>query len=140
MDIIVLIGRILLTMMFLSAGMTVHLAKRKPMSQYAASQGVPMAGALVPLFGLLIIAGGLMVLLGVWADLGALFLILFLLPTAFFMHAFWKSEDANEKANQMAHFMKNLVMAGGALIAFALFAYLGDSLGLTITGPVFDLR
>lgn len=140
MDIIVLIGRILLTMMFLSAGMTVHLAKRKIMAQYAASQGVPMAGALVPLSGLLIIAGGLMVLLGVWADLGALFLILFLLPTAFFMHAFWKFEDANEEANQMAHFMKNLVMAGGALIAFALFAYLGDSLGLTITGPVFDLR
>lgn len=99
-----------------------------------------MAGALVPLSGLLIIVGGLMVLLGIWADLGALFLVLFLVPTAFFMHAFWKSEDANEKANQMAHFMKNLVMAGGALIAFALFAYLGDSLGLTITGPVFDLR
>lgn len=139
MDIIVLIGRVFFSMMFLSAGMTVQLAKRKMMAQYAASQGVPMA-ALVPLSGLLIIVGGLMVLLGIWADLGALFLVLFLVPTAFFMHAFWKSEDANEKANQMAHFMKNLVMAGGALIAFALFAYLGDSLGLTITGPVFDLR
>lgn len=49
-----------------------------------------------------------MVLLGVWGDLGALFLVVFLIPTALYMHDFWKIEDPGEKQNRMSHFMKNL--------------------------------
>jgi putative oxidoreductase len=138
LDIIVLLGRILLASMFLFSGMMGHLGQRKALAQYASSKGVPIANALVPISGLLIIAGGLMVLLGAWGDLGALLLVVFLVPTALYMHAFWKIEDPNEKANQMTHFMKNMVMAGGALLAFVLFAYSGGDLGLTLTEPLFD--
>jgi putative oxidoreductase len=140
LDVIVLVGRIFLASIFLSSGIMGHLGQRKMMAQYASSKGVPAANFLVPASGLLIIAGGLMVLLGVWGDLGALFLVIFLVPTALYMHAFWKIEDAGEKANQMAHFMKNLAMAGGALLALAVFAYAGSDLGFTLTDSLFNLR
>jgi hypothetical protein len=61
------------------------------------------------------VAGGLSV------ALGALLILAFLLPVAFFMHAFWKETDEQAKANQMAHFMKNMAMAGAALVI--LYAY-----------------
>jgi putative oxidoreductase len=140
MEILALIARILFAQMFIMSGMTAHLAKREQTVPYAASQGVPAAGFLVPFSGILIIAGGLMIALGIFGDLGALIIIGFLLPTALWMHAFWKIEDQQEQANQMAHFLKNVVMAGGALLMFVFFAYFGHGLGLTITDPLFDLR
>lgn len=140
MDIIALIGRILFVLIFVASGSTGHLGQRKGMAQYAASQGVPAAEPLVVLSGLLILVGGLMVALGVWGDLGALLLLVFVVPAAYFMHAFWKVEDPQQHANQQAHFMKNLALAGGAIMAFVLFAGLGAELGLTLTGPLFSLR
>jgi putative oxidoreductase len=140
MDVIALIGRILFSLIFLGSGTTGHIGQRKGMAQYASSQGVPAADALVVLSGLQILVGGLMVALGVWGDLGALLLLVFVVPTAYFMHAFWKVEDPMQRANQQAHFMKNLALAGGSIMAFVLFAGLGHDLGLTITGPLFNLR
>jgi putative oxidoreductase len=96
MDIIALIGRILFVLIFVASGSTGHLGQRKGMAQYAASQGVPAAEPVVVLSGLLILVGGLMVALGVWSDLGALLLLLvFVVPTAYFIHAFWKVEDSS---------------------------------------------
>jgi putative oxidoreductase len=69
-----------------------------------------------------------------------LLLLGFVVPTAYFMHAFWKVQDPMQRANQQAHFMKNLALAGGSIMAFVLFAGLGHTLGLTITGPLFNLR
>ena len=40
----------------------------------------------------------------------------------------------------MIQFNKDLALAGAALLAFALFAYAGGRLGLTLTGPLFHLR
>ena len=140
MDVIALIGRILFALIFLASGSIGHIGQRKPMAQYASAQGVPAAEPLVVGSGVLILVGGLMIALGIWGDLGALLLLVFVVPTAYFMHAFWKVEDAMQRANQQAHFMKNLALAGGSIMAFVLFAGLGHDLGLTITGPLFDLR
>jgi putative oxidoreductase len=140
MDVIALIGRILFALIFLGSGSTGHIGQRKGMAQYASSQGVPAAEPLVVGSGVLILVGGLMIALGIWGDLGALLLLVFVVPTAYFMHAFWKVEDPMQRANQQAHFMKNLALAGGSIMAFVLFAGLGHDLGLTITGPLFNLR
>jgi uncharacterized membrane protein YphA (DoxX/SURF4 family) len=88
---------------------------------------------------LLILAGGLSVLLGIWADLGALALVVFLVPTALVIHAFWKETDPQAKQMEMVQFQKDLALAGAALMLFAFFAYVGDDLGLTITGPAVNL-
>jgi putative oxidoreductase len=139
MDVIVLIGRVLFVFLFLSSGFG-HFTQRAGMSQYAKAKGVPapMAGVLGG--GVLLLAGGLSILLGIWPDLGALLLVVFLLPTAFLMHAFWKETDPQSRMTEMIQFNKDLALAGAALMLFAFFAFAGDRLALTITGPLFTLR
>ncbi len=136
MDVVVLVGRILFALIFITTGLA-HLSKRAQMTGYATHMGVPGAGFLVPGSGLMILAGGLMVAFGVWGDLGALLLAAFLVPTAFYMHAYWRLEDPQQRAMQQPAFMKNIGMTGGALALFALFS--SERLGLTITGPLFGL-
>ncbi|MGH3451474.1 MAG: DoxX family protein, partial [Haloechinothrix sp.] len=80
--------------------------------------------------------GALMVLLGIWADLGALLLVLFLVPTAVLMHGFWKETGAEARQMEMIQFMKDMSLAGAALMLFAYFVS-ADAPGLTITGPLF---
>jgi uncharacterized membrane protein YphA (DoxX/SURF4 family) len=135
---IVLIGRILFAAIFVASAFG-HLTQTQAMSGYAQAKGVPAARPAVLVSGLVILAGGLMVLLGLWADLGALLLVVFLVPTAVLMHPFWKETDSGAKQMEMIQFQKDIALAGAALITFALFAYAGDDLGLTLTGPVFDL-
>ncbi|HCA88491.1 MAG TPA: DoxX family protein [Streptomyces sp.] len=138
MDILVLIGRILFATLFLGSAMG-HLAKTDAMAGYAVSKGVPSAKAMTMGSGVLLLVCGLSVLLGIWPDLGALLLLLFLIPTAVLMHAFWKESDPGARQGEQVHFQKDIALSGAALMLFALFAYAGDDLGLTITGPLFDL-
>ncbi len=137
MDIIVLIGRILFAALFINSSYA-HLAQSDMMAGYATSRGVPSARPLVLITGVQILAGGLMVLLGIWADLGALLLAAFLIPTAVLIHGFWRDSDA-ARQQEIVQFSKDTALAGASLMLFAFFAYTGDNLGLTITGPLFDL-
>jgi putative oxidoreductase len=124
MTIVVLLGRILFSTLFLMSGIS-HFTQRAGMVAYAKSSGAPAPEVTVPLTGLMLLLGGLSVLLGVYPRIGAWLLVLFLIPTAFYIHRFWGIEDAMMAANQRAHFMKNLALAGAAL----LIAYFG-------TGPL----
>ncbi len=83
---------------------------------YAAQQGVPAAGLLVPLSGVIAAAGGLSVTLGYKAKIGAWLLILFLVPVSLMMHNFWAVTDPMMRGLQMALFMKNVSMLGAALL------------------------
>jgi len=139
MSILVLIGRVLFVSLFLSSGFG-HLTKSEGMAGYAKSKGVPAARLMVIASGVLLLAGGLMLLLGVWADLGALFLFAFLIPTPLLMHAFWKETDPMSKQMEQIQFSKDIALAGAALMLFALISYVGNDLGLTLTGPLFHLK
>src|ERR671921_221793 len=119
MDIVVLVGRVLFAGLFLGSAFG-HLTQTKAMAGYAASKKVPFATATVFGSGLLLAVGGLMVLLGVWADLGALLLVVFLVPTAVLMHNFWTVSDPQARQMDQIHFNKDIALAGGALLAFAL--------------------
>ncbi len=114
MDVIVLIGRILFAFLFLTSGYA-HFAQRKMMAQFAGAKGVPMPMPAVLGGGVLLVAGGIMVLLGLWADLGALLLVIFLLPTAVLMHAFWKETDPQSRQMETVQFSKD-IGAGRSLI------------------------
>ena len=137
MDVLFLLGRIALALVFLFWGSTVHLLQARQGIEYARMYRVPAPDVLVPLSGLMAVVGALSVILGIWADLGALLLIAFLLTVAFFMHAFWRETDEQMKANQMAHFMKNIAMTGGALVLFYTYNHLQGDAGLSITDPLF---
>ncbi len=133
MDVVFLIARILFVYLFLGSAIG-HLTQTTAMAGYAASKGVPAAKAATWGSGLLILVGALMVLLGVWGDLGALLLVVFLVPTAFLMHAFWKETDPMGKQMEMVGFNKDIALAGGALAFYVVFY--GDP-GLTLTAPLF---
>jgi len=117
MDWLYLIGRILFSMIFLMSGMG-HFAQVGNMTQYAGSKGVPAPKMMTIITGLMIVLGGLSVLLGLFMEIGTWLLVFFLLPTAFIMHAFWKETDPGMKAVEMAQFMKNVSMAGAALVFY----------------------
>ena len=136
MDVLFLIGRILFALIFLSA-VNMHLLKREQGVQYARMYNVPLAELGVPLTGVMAVLGGLSVALGIWGDLGALLIAAFLLLITPYMHAFWRETDAMQRANQMAHFTKNLAMVGGALVLFYAWNQLQGDTGLSITDPLF---
>jgi putative oxidoreductase len=139
MGILIVIGRVLFAVLFLVSAYG-HLTKRKMMAGYAASRGLPSAEFLVVATGVQIAVGSIMVALGLWPDLGALILFLFLVPTAFLMHPFWKESEPQGRAMEQVQFFKDLALAGAALVMFAAFAALGSNMGPAIVGPLFNLR
>lgn len=86
------------------------------MSGYAKSKKVPAAGAVVVGSGVLILLGALSLVLGFYPDLGALALIIFLVPTAFLMHNFWAENDQMARMTEMVSFLKDIGLAGAALL------------------------
>jgi putative oxidoreductase len=137
MDIVFLIGRILLALIFVFSGLTVHLIGRAQGIEYARMYNVPLVELGVPLTGVVAVLGGLSVAFGVWGDLGALFLVAFLALITPFMHAFWREEDAMQKQVQTAMFMKNTGLLGGALVLFYAWNQLQGDAGASITDPLF---
>jgi len=110
---ITLAGRILFSIIFVLSGFF-HFSQQD--IAYAAHAGVPMAGFLVPASGILALLGGLSILLGYRAKIGAWLLVLFLVPVTLAMHNFWAVKDPMMAQMQMAMFMKNVSMLGGALL------------------------
>lgn len=123
MELVLLIGRLLFSFLFLYSGIS-HLTQRVGMTAYAKGAGLPMPDVAVTATGLMILAGGLSVLLGFYPRFGAWLLVAFLIPVAVTMHKFWGLTDPMMAATQRAHFMKNIALAGAAMII----AYFG-------TGP-----
>lgn len=112
------------------------MTQRAAMTGYAESKRLPLAGPMVVLSGLWIIVGALFVLLGLWGDLGALMLFVFVLLTAVIFHQFWGEEDAGARMNEMNHFLKDVGLAGAALVLFGVYVRFGAELGLTLTDPL----
>lgn len=87
--------------------------------QEVAEWGIANAFLLL-LAGLLFeLIGGVLVFLGIWVRLGAVLLVIFLIPTTLLFHNFWDLQGPDRQM-QMAHFMKNLSIAGGLLYLLAM--------------------
>lgn len=136
MDVVILIGRILFVGVFLMSAIG-HFTQGKQMTGFAQAKRVPMPAVAVYGGGVLLALGGLSVLFGIWPDLGALLLVIFLVPTAIMMHNFWTESDPQARYLDQIQFFKDIGLAGAALMMVGLFAKLGDDLGLVITGPLF---
>jgi putative oxidoreductase len=113
MRFIVPLGRFLFALIFLMTPLT-HFSAQG--IGYAAHQGVPMAGVLVPLSGVIAFVGAVLVIVGFRARLGAWLIVLFLVPVTFVMHAFWTVTDPMMAGFQRAMFFKNVSILGAALV------------------------
>lgn len=93
-----------------------HFMKLDSMSKYTASKKVPMPIVATIATGLLLLIGGTGIIFWVYVSLAIWALVVFLVPTAFKMHDFWMVKDPQEKMMQKVYFMRNLALAGAALI------------------------
>lgn len=110
-DTIALVARILLTLPFLRSGLS-KIFEFDATAGFMRAEGMP----LVPLFLVGAIAlevlGGLSILAGYRARLGALALIVFLIPTTLIFHDFW-TFTGQAAMLQRASFFNNLGLLGG---------------------------
>lgn len=132
-DELFLIGRILFSLVFIGSGVSGHLMQTDESTQYATHKKVPSPRNMVIVSGVAIAAAGLAIVFGIWMDLAALVIAVFLLATALMMHRFWEETDPQTKQVEMAQFMKNISLAGGALIIIAV----SENAPYTITDGVF---
>lgn len=115
MEYVFLLGRAMFASLFVESGIG-HLTKTKQMGAYAKSMGVPAAEFMTFVTGIMIFAGAILILFDVLMIYGAALILLFLVPTAFIMHGFWKVEDPGMKQMQQIQFMKNIALAGASLM------------------------
>lgn len=112
---IFVLGRIIFGAYFIYSGFN-HFKDEKSMTGYAKSKGVPSPRLAVLLGGAMLIAGGLSFLLNMNVPQGSVLLLLFLIPTTFMMHAFWKVSDPMHKMGERINFLKNMALIGALLM------------------------
>ncbi|MDZ7652116.1 MAG: DoxX family protein [Burkholderiaceae bacterium] len=113
-----LIGRILLALMFVVAGVG-KIGGFDGTVGYIASKGLPLPAVLAAGTVALELVAGLALIVGYKARWAALALAAFTLLATFIFHAYW-SMPAEQQMVQQLMFLKNLAVAGGLLVVFAL--------------------
>jgi putative oxidoreductase len=109
------IGRLLFSAIFIFSGVN-HFIQVNSMTQHAQSAGLPAARLAILGTGALLLVCGICVLLGIVTRLSAALIALFLVAAGLTMHRFWGLGDPQAAQAQLAHFMKNIALAGGALL------------------------
>ncbi|MEI5906818.1 DoxX family protein [Bacillus spongiae] len=116
MDILFLIGRILFSVIFISAGFN-HLKDFTNTVEMVKKTKAPFPKLSAAAMSFFSLVGGLSVAFGFYAEIGAFLLFIFLIPTTFIVHSFWRLPD-DEKEIQSVHFFKNLALMGTTLMIF----------------------
>jgi len=112
-----LVGRILLALMFLLAGIS-KFGGLEGTAGYIASAGLPLPKLLAIATAALEVVGALMLIVGWQARWAALALAAFTLLATVLFHNYWAMPAAQQFTQQLM-FMKNLAVSGGLLVVFA---------------------
>jgi putative oxidoreductase len=114
---LVLIGRVLLALMFVMAGIS-KIAGFEGTVGFIASKGLPLPSLLAVATIVVEVLGGLALIVGWQTRWAALALALFTLAASVIFHNFW-ALPAEQQMVQQLMFMKNLSVAGGMLVLSA---------------------
>ena len=117
-DALLLIGRIVIALIFVSSGLEKFMGLPETTAEIA-SKGLPMPNILAIASAALELGGGVLIIIGWQTRLFALTLALFTAIAAYFFHDFWHQPPGPEHTNNMIHFMKNVSIVGGFLILAA---------------------
>jgi putative oxidoreductase len=115
MQYIPLAGRILFSLVFIMFGFGHFTDAQMMVDSGMVPSFLPGKLMIVYLTGVVLVAGGLSVLVGYKAKLGALALGLLMLGTTFLT---WAPQLADGGQVEMAMFMKDMALAGGAFLLF----------------------
>ncbi len=108
-----LIGRLLLALLFLPAGIG-KITGFAGTVGYITSAGLPMPTAAAAIALTVEIAGGLALIAGFGTRIAALVLALFTLVASFFFHNYWAVAPDQQFVQQLL-FFKNIAVVGGLL-------------------------
>jgi uncharacterized membrane protein YphA (DoxX/SURF4 family) len=135
-DLLGLAARLLFLVFFVRGGVLGTLRLAGTIAN-ARGMGAPLPSLTVPISQALEWIGIVSIGLGLWADLGALCIVLFLIPVTYWQHPFWRLEGPQRQA-QAASFWRNVSFLGGVLLI--LYTSRVGALPLTLTGPLFPAR
>ena len=114
-DIADLVARVTLALLFVFSGADKLFFHTVANAGYMQAVGIPLAGLLVYLAGLVEFAGGLLLAFGYQARIAAALLAAFTVVATLLFHNFWAA-PADQAVLQMIMFMKNLAIFGGLLL------------------------
>lgn len=97
-----------------------HLVNHKGTTGYAKMKGIPAAGFMTAVSGLMLLFGGISVMFGYYPVAGLQVLLAFMVPTTFLMHKFWRIQDPMQRMGERIAFMKNCAIIGALLMMFIL--------------------
>lgn len=115
MEIVLLLGRAVFGLYFVNAAIQ-NLINLERVAASAGARGVPKAKLCLVTTAPLMIASGLSILLGFYAWIGAILLIVFLIPASLLRHRFWSVSDPREAVGDQRHFEKNMALIGACLL------------------------
>jgi putative oxidoreductase len=126
-SIVPLLGRILISVVFLFSGL-IKVMAFSMMTGFAAAKHMPLPAVMIAGAAAVELLGGLAILTGFQARLASWILFVYLIPTTLVFHNFWTLAGM-DRADAQAHFMKNVAIMGGLLFlaAFGSGAYSVDS-------------
>ena len=111
-DLSILIGRILLALIFLKSGIG-KVENFSGTAHYMAGYGMPYPSFFLFSAILFELGGSIMVILGFFMRIGAVLILIFLIPTTLIFHNIFVDPK------MLIHFMKNASIFGGLLILLA---------------------
>lgn len=113
-DLLSLVGRILLALMFLIGGVDKVMGMEGTL-KYMTANGVPMANIAIYAAILIEIGAGLLLVIGYQTRWAAAVLIVFIIAAEFFFHQYWNLEG-QPRGLQRVIFYKNLAVLGGMMM------------------------
>ncbi|HEU5409736.1 MAG TPA: DoxX family protein [Candidatus Acidoferrales bacterium] len=115
--VIPLIGRILISVIFLFSGYG-KLTSFSGSAAFLASKHFPIPSAMLVGAIIVEIIGGLCLVFGFHARIAAFIMFLYLIPATLVFHNFWALQGAARSDNEI-HFLKNIAIMGGLLMVSA---------------------
>lgn len=112
---VLVFSRVLVALMFLLNGL--GLVNQTMAEHELIEHGAPASLATFLMLGArtIEVVAGFSLVFGVYPQLAALALLVFLVPTTFLTHAFWQAAGTASYTPQLLNFLKNTSMAGGLL-------------------------
>jgi putative oxidoreductase len=118
-NVFILIGRLAICAFFLWTAFE-KIKHWKMATDFLKSKKVPLVSYVLPISVGLQVVGGLSLLFGLYTHLGALLLLIYMIPHTCKMHDFWNMEKSEKQSMSKLNFMKDVAIAGGLLIIFAI--------------------
>jgi putative oxidoreductase len=115
-DIVALVGRVVMSWIFLSSGFG-KLTDVAAFSAGLAKRGVPAPSFMGWLGAIVEFGGGLLILLGIKIRYAAILMILFVIVATLISHRYWEY-PVDQIVAQRTNFWKNVTIAGGLLFMF----------------------